>query len=173
MPCCKVSKAMAEITTVAFGFLENTTSKICSIAPQEPPIKTWVGAGSSNKDSGAVPRMVVIWSQPNCTWFSFVSATASSFWSMAYTWPLKHCNAISTETEPVPQPTSQQTAFCVTSNIEIALQRISRFVIGTFPRIQRSSGIPTGIWVSAQGFSTTITASGAVSNAVYSDAIPA
>ena len=112
--------------------------------PEEPPINTWVGAGSSFKASGASPGTIVRLSRANFRRFSSRSSTASSFFSMAQTSPLGHCLAISTETEPVPAPTSQQMESSSRASLEREMLRMPCFVIGTFARRNTSSERP---WV--------------------------
>ena len=62
----------------------------------------------------------------------------------AQTSPLGHCLAISTETEPVPAPTSQQMESSSRASLEREMLRMPCFVIGTFARRNTSSERP---WV--------------------------
>ena len=74
--------------------------------PEEPPIKAWVGTGRSTQASGASPSTISRLSAANFSLFLYNSSTASGFFSIAYTRPSTACIAISTDTEPVPAPTS-------------------------------------------------------------------
>ena len=151
------SKEMAVATMRAWGFFSNTRVRIPRRLPPLPPINTWVGAGSASQTSGASPETTVRFSAESAFLFSSSSFRAVSFRSMAYTQPRFACNAISMATEPVPAPTSQQTAFSVSCSLESATARTSLFVMGTFSsRRKTTSGNP---WVTtASGASFSISA---------------
>ena len=82
-----VSRVMAFITILALSFFCSTVSTISVSLPLLPPIKTWVGAGSSCKASGASPLICKRLDALCFLAFSPVRAYASSFFSIAYTFP--------------------------------------------------------------------------------------
>ena len=65
-----VSSVIQFMTIRTCGFFSRRSSTISFIFPEDPPIKAWVGAGSSSIASGAVPAMILIWSNANFFLFS-------------------------------------------------------------------------------------------------------
>ena len=120
----------------------------------------------------AFPPIISILSHLKICLFLSVRLMASGFLSTAYTLPLPHCKAISTDTEPVPLPISQQTESFDIPNFDIITLRTSDLVIGTFPLTNSRSGIPDRFNISQSEFTTVITDSNAVSVSVKSSAVP-
>ena len=137
-----VSRVTAVHTTRAAGFLRNTTFKISSIFPEVPPRNTRSGAGRASSTSGAVPATISRSSTPKRALFSPMRARASGFFSTAYTRPLGQARAHSTDTEPVPAPTSQTMWFSSSRSLDRARARTSSLVMGTSPRRKAASGRP-------------------------------
>ena len=82
-------------------------------------------------------------------------------------------SAISMDTEPVPAPTSQQTAVFVTPSFASVTARTSCFVMGTSARRKALSGIPQGTpQHAAAGFSASSTASDGNTVSFSSSAVP-
>jgi len=53
-----VSSVIELMTILALGFLDNTSDIISFRLPDDPPMKTWVGAGRDIMASGAVPCII-------------------------------------------------------------------------------------------------------------------
>ena len=136
------SNAITLITTRTRGFFSKRISRISSSCAVPPPINAWVGTGSVSSASGTLPRTSVSVSAPNFSRFFKISSWAPAFFSMAYTWPCRAIRAASTATEPVPAPMSKSTDFSESSSFERATALTSLLVMGTSPRINRSSLMP-------------------------------
>ena len=137
-----VSRVTAVHTTRAAGFLWNTAWRISSRPPEVPPRNTRSGAGRASSASGAVPATISRLAAPKRALFSAIRARASSFFSTAYTRPAGQERAHSTETEPVPAPTSHTTWCSSSRSLDRASARTSSLVMGTSPRRKAPSGRP-------------------------------
>ena len=149
-----------------WGFFASSSATISRIFPALPPMNAWVGAGKPAQASGALPQTTCRFSNENRSRFCPSSAAASSRRSTAQTCPRFACKAISTDTEPVPAPMSQQTLRSVSRSLERHTARTSLFVIGTtgIPsalRRKASSGRPGVTTASGWGFSMSATLKGA------------
>ena len=133
---------MQSATKRACGFFASACSMTAPISPPLPPIKTWVGAGSSFRISGALPSMISILDRQNLARFLYSSSSASFLYSTDQTVPSGQVLAASTLTEPVPAPMSQTTAWPVNPSLHRESARISADVIGAFPRRKLLSAIP-------------------------------
>ena len=129
-------------TTRAAGFLRKITFKMSSRLPEVPPRKTRSGAERASSASGAVPATTSRLAAWKRALFSASRARASSFFSTAYTRPAGQERAHSTDTEPVPAPTSHTTWCASSRSLDRASARTSSLVMGTSPRRKAPSGRP-------------------------------
>ena len=169
-----VSRVTAVHTTRAAGFLWNTTWRISSRLPEVPPRNTRSGAGRSAKASGAVPATISRLTAWNRALFSASRARAASFFSTAYTRPAGQDRAHSTETEPVPAPTSPHTWCSSSRSLDRARARTSSLVMGTSPRRKAPSGRPEPFHgrTTGSGFSASRTDRSAKVSPASSAAVP-
>ena len=137
-----VSSAIAFITTLISLLNPDKSSNISLRLPPLPPINTWLGASSPARAFGASPFTMSRLLSPAFIAFSCMREHASSSRSIEYTLICLSIRAHSTDTEPVPAPTSQTTASWVSFNLHSERLLTSSFVIGTFPLINALSLSP-------------------------------
>ena len=106
MTAARDSGVIRFATNRAVPFFLKTVSTIRPMLPPLPPMNTWVGAGSPSRASGAVPATISMLDRENCCRFFSSSSRASGSRSMEKTRIPEDSLAHSTETEPVPAPTS-------------------------------------------------------------------
>ena len=133
---------LAEMQIRAAGFFVRTLSTASSMHPFVPPINTASGGGRCVSASGARPSTSVRFQAQNRSRFWAINSQASGAHSTANTCPRSARRASSTDTLPVPAPTSHTVSSARTASFPSIAARTSCLVMGTLPRINWSSAIP-------------------------------